>query len=183
MVQDSWISEHILRRKNHLCVPVSPTSSGEVFLPEPSLGVFPLPRRKWWLQGLRSTAHEASLTSFGFGLGQALDPECMNQHSLSLNLVLPVIPRQTEGVTDTEDNSRATDLKRASDQNQNQFYSGKQSLVYTELQTVSTFLKELLARWDYKAVELMFISQWEWVHLYGTDIFVTHSDTVHLIKK
>ncbi|KAF4794561.1 hypothetical protein TURU_100779 [Turdus rufiventris] len=45
-----------------------------------------------------------------------------------------------------EDNSRVTDLKCASDQNQNQFYSGKQSLVHTELQTVSTFLKELLAR-------------------------------------
>lgn len=30
MVQESWISEHILRRQNHLCVPAFSTSSGEV---------------------------------------------------------------------------------------------------------------------------------------------------------
>lgn len=179
----SGLMDLILRRQNHLCVPISPTSSGRFSCQSPPWEYSPCPgenddSKGWEAQPMRHLSLHLALDWVRLWILSA-----WTSTAFLLTLCCLLSPDKQKESLIHEDNSRVTDLKCASDQNQNQFYSVKQSLVHTELQTVSTFLKELLARWDYKAVELMFISRWEWVHLYDTDIFVTHSDTAHLIKK
>lgn len=151
MVQGSWISEQILRRQNHLCVPDSSTPSGEVCPARALPGSIP-PAQEKMMTPRPVKSSSTGISHFIWLWTRLGSASWLSEPDTAFLLTFSCLlssDKQEESLIHEDNQSHCSE--RVSDQNSNQFYSGKQNLVHTEFQTVSTFLKGLLTRWGYGA--------------------------------